>query len=77
MPDDQKQNNLEKAAKQFISLAEAAKICGLSHDHLRRLALEEKIRAIKIGRYWYTTEEAVLAYLATDRRPGPKPKSED
>jgi excisionase family DNA binding protein len=77
MPGDQKQNNFEEAAKQFISLAEAAKISGLSHDHLRRLAIEEKIQAIKIGRYWYTTEEAVLAYLAIDRRPGPKPKSEN
>jgi hypothetical protein len=28
----------------------------------------------KIGRNWVTTEQAVRAYLARDRRPGPKPQ---
>ena len=64
----------EEAAKRLISLSEAAEMSGLSQGHLRLLAKQKKIWAIKIGRDWLTTEEVVLAYLATDRRPGPKPK---
>lgn len=56
----------------FISLKEAAKISGLSHDHLRRLAGKGDLWAKKIGRDWVTTEVAVQEYLARDRRPGPK-----
>jgi excisionase family DNA binding protein len=56
----------------LISLKEAAKISGLSHDHLRRLAGQGDLWAKKIGRDWVTTERAVKKYLARDRRPGPK-----
>ena len=59
----------------LISLADAAKLSRLTHDHLRRMAREGKLEATKIGRYWLTTKEAVEAYLATDRKPGRKPKS--
>lgn len=62
----------EEAANKLISLAEAAKIGGLSQGHLRLLAKQEKIWATKIGRNWVTTNEAVQAYLATNPRPGPK-----
>lgn len=64
----------EEAAKRLISLAEAAELSGLSQGHLRLLAKQKKIWAIKIGRDWLTTEEVIQAYLATDRRPGPKPQ---
>jgi excisionase family DNA binding protein len=57
---------------ELISLSEAAKISGLSHDHLRRLAGSGDIWAEKIGRNWATTEQAVRDYLSRDRRSGPK-----
>jgi excisionase family DNA binding protein len=56
----------------LISLAEAAQRYGLAHGYLRRLIREQKIWGRKIGRNWVTTDEAVKAYLATERRPGPK-----
>ena len=56
----------------LISLKEAADICELSHDHLRRLAGKGDLWAKKIGRDWVTTERAVKEYLARNRRPGPK-----
>lgn len=56
----------------LISLKDAAKLCGLSHDHLRRLAGQGEIWALKIGRNWVTTEKSVTNYLAQDRHPGPK-----
>lgn len=62
------------AAEHLISLAEAAEICGLAQDYLRRLVRTGKMWGIKIGRNWVTSEAAVKEYLALDRRPGPKPK---
>lgn len=64
----------EEAAQQLISLADAAKLTGLSQGHLRLLAKQDKIWATKIGRNWVTTKETVQAYLASNPRPGPKPK---
>ena len=57
---------------ELITLKEAAKICGLSAAHLRRLAGAGKIWAKKMGPIWVTTAEAVLQYKAQDLRPGPK-----
>jgi predicted HTH domain antitoxin len=62
---------------ELISLHEAAKLSGLSPNHLRRLVSEAEIWGRKIGRDWFTTEESVREYLALDRRPGPKPKADN
>lgn len=74
MPDDAVDNSSETAAEQLVSLAEAANACGLSHDHLRNLVRAGTVWGIKIGRNWVTTVAAVNKYMATDRRPGPKPQ---
>ena len=58
----------------LISLADAAQIAGFTHPHMRLLARRGQLWAVKIGRNWLTTQAAVEAYLAKDRRPGPKPK---
>jgi len=39
---------------------------GLSASHLRLLARSGRIEAQKLGRDWFTTEAAVLAYLADE-----------
>ena len=67
-----KSGNDQPGLDDLISLKEAAEICELSHDHLRRLAGKGDLWAKKIGRDWVTTERAVREYLARDRRPGPK-----
>lgn len=74
MSDTSNEISGEQAANQLISLAEAAKLSGLSSGHMRLLAKQGKIWATKIGRNWVTTQNAVQAYLATSPRPGPKPK---
>lgn len=56
----------------LISLTVASRLCGLSSDHLRRLAGRGDLRAKKIGRDWLTTMRAVEEYISRDRRPGPK-----
>ena len=54
-------------AQEFISLADAAAISGLSLSHLRLLARTGKIEARKIGRDWITTWAAVETYLADEQ----------
>ena len=55
--------------ERLISLKEAAASSGLSHSHLRLLARTGKIAARRLGRDWFTTEQAVAAYLESQRSP--------
>ena len=59
---------------QLLSTQEAAEHSGLSDVHLRRLVRLGKVAGVRLGRLWFTTAEAVDAYLAQGHRPGPKPK---
>jgi hypothetical protein len=53
-------------AEQLISLREAAIRFPISQSHFKFLARSGRLRAIRIGRDWFTTPEAVAAYLADD-----------
>jgi len=55
----------------LITLEEAAKLSGLSASHLRRLSRQGEILAMKVGRDWLTTEQAVREYTAREHKPGP------
>ena len=58
---------------ELIPLNQAAKISGLTRQHLALLIRQEELWGSKLGgRDWYTTEKAVREYLARGRRPGPK-----
>jgi len=73
MPKNDTESNTDQPRlDDLITLRQAAKLCDLSPDHLRRLAGRGDLRAKKIGRDWVTTERAVREYLAQNRRPGPK-----
>ena len=50
-------------ADDLLSLREAADRSGLSASHLRLLARSGRLPARKMGRDWFTTEAAVVAYL--------------
>ena len=50
-------------ADDLVSLREAASRSELSASHLRLLARTGRLKAQKLGRDWFTTEAAVLAYL--------------
>ena len=76
MPENITENSSQPGLDELIALKEAAKLSGLSHDHLRRLAGRGDLQAKKIGRDWVTTVRAVREYLAQDRRPGPKPEKD-
>jgi excisionase family DNA binding protein len=53
---------------ELISLKEAASLSGLSHSHLQLLARTGRLDATRMGRDWFTTAEAVSAYLADPRK---------
>jgi len=66
----------ENDPEQLIPLSQAAELSGITQSHLRLLARQGKLWAKKLGRDWLTTEAAVKKYLATERKPGPKPKDD-
>ena len=57
----------QPSGQQLITLAEASRMSGLSHSHLRLLVRTGRIWGVKMGRDWLTTREAVAAYLSIKR----------
>ncbi len=49
----------EKNKKNYISLKEASKYCSYSPDYLKLRARQGKLKALKLGRNWFTTKEWV------------------
>ncbi len=50
--------------QRLISLKEAAARFPISQSHLALLARTGRLKARKMGRDWFTTDEAVAEYLA-------------
>jgi excisionase family DNA binding protein len=63
---------LDEVDRRLISVTEAAQVSGLTPSYLRRLLRTGRLAGVKVGRDWFTTTEAIRAYLALERRPGPK-----
>lgn len=62
----------------WMTTQEAAEHSGYDIEHVRRLARQSKIGAVKKGRDWWIDVEKFTAYLRTmieskDGRAGPKP----
>ena len=53
----------EKLEQKLLSLAQAAEIKGVSQDYLRILIFRGKLKALKLGRNWNTTEEWLGEYF--------------
>ena len=52
-----------KKGPEYISLAEAAKGTPYSQEYLSLLARKGRLEAIKLGRNWFTTKQAVKRYI--------------
>ncbi len=63
---------LDQVANKLISVTEASALSGLTTSYIRRLLRQKSVAGVKVGRDWFTTEDAIRTYLAQDRRPGPK-----
>lgn len=57
----------------FISTKEAAERSGFTDGYIRKLIYRGAIKGRKIGRDWIVEPESVNVYMASVRKPGPKP----
>ena len=57
-----------------LSVSEASGKFGLSVGHIRALLIEGTVSGSKFATVWMVNEASLKAYLATERKPGPKPK---
>jgi len=73
---DTKLNSEPTKIQDLITFPQAAQVSGFTDRHLRKLAANHEIWAIKLGRNWFTTYQAISEYLAKTRKPGPKPQKE-
>jgi excisionase family DNA binding protein len=56
----------------WMSAKEAAKYTGYTPRYICYLLANGLLEGRKLGRDWFTTQEALDRYLASDPRPGPK-----
>ena len=59
--------------RNLLSTTEAHERSGLSRDHIALMIRRGHIAAMKVGYYWFVFEESLNHYLASPRKPGPKP----
>ena len=52
----------------LVSISDAAIITSYSPDFIRMLARGGKLQAVKIGRDWMTTRDAILDYLRKQQK---------
>lgn len=64
---EQQKKLLANPAK-LISISQAAKATPYSAEYLSLLSRKGRIPAIKISRDWLTTRQAVLSYVATQKK---------
>lgn len=50
-------------ASKYLLLSQAAEFCSYSQEYLSLRARQGKLRAVKIGRNWFTTEDWLREYL--------------
>ncbi|MFZ5559417.1 MAG: hypothetical protein ACOZAL_01325, partial [Patescibacteria group bacterium] len=56
-------NTSNNASEKYISLGEAAKVYGCTPRHLSLMARQGKLKAVRIGRSWFTTFKWLREYL--------------
>lgn len=56
----------------LLSTSEAMQASGLSREHIQRLLRKKQVEGVKLGHDWLVFEDALLAFLAQPRKPGPK-----
>ena len=53
--------------KKYISLKEATRYCPYSQDYLKLRSRQGKLKAVKIGRNWFTTIEWLELYKSKSK----------
>ncbi len=61
-------NPSEKKENKLLPLSELSKHCDYSPAYLKKLALSNKLEAVKKGRNWYSSEKAVKRYIESIKK---------
>ena len=61
-------NPPRKKEDKLISLAELSRVCNYSSAYLKKLAISNKLEAIKKGRNWFSSKKAVEDYVRSINR---------
>lgn len=64
-----KEELLRYSVDHLIPLSRAAQLTSLSHSTLRQQIFKRRLKALKYGDIWMTTEEWLDEYLASRQRP--------
>jgi excisionase family DNA binding protein len=56
----------------FVTTDEAARRAGLNQRYITQLAKSGKLAGRKIGTSWIIYEDSLQAFIASERKPGPK-----
>ena len=64
-----KEELLRYSVDRLMSLSKAAQVASLSHSTLRQLVFKRRLKSLKYGDIWMTTQEWLDEYLASRRRP--------
>jgi excisionase family DNA binding protein len=62
------------ANRAVLTAAEASKLSGFTRAHINYLISTEQLDAVKVGSMWLVYEDSLRAYMASPRKPGPKPR---
>jgi excisionase family DNA binding protein len=63
--------------EEYITVAQASKLSGLSASQIARLLRQGEIEGVKPGHDWLVKPSAVMEYLKRERRPGRKKRTGD
>ena len=58
--------------EEYITVAEASRLSGLSMRHIARLLKQGAIKGNRPGHDWLVKPAALMEYLRTERKPGRK-----
>jgi len=60
----------------YLTVPQAVEKSGFTKEHVRYLARTGRIEAIRFGQVWAVDPDSLDAYLATERKRGPKRRAE-
>jgi len=60
-----------------LSSSEASAKSGFTRTHINYLINQGMLEAVKVANVWLVYEDSLSRYLASPRRPGPKPRATD
>ena len=68
--------HLIEANRPVLTVAEASAFSGFTRNHINYLITQCQLDAVKVGSIWLAYEDSLSRYMASPRKPGPKPRAD-